>query len=279
MNLWNLIKDINFQSRLKGVSLMIEEQLKRVALKAVKEGGAILMQHFGRIQSIDHKGAIDLVTEADRQSEQRIIQIINNSYPDHRILAEETGDSGNFSSFKWIIDPLDGTTNYAHTYPCFCVSLAIEHEGELIYGMVYDPLRQELFTGEKGEGAYLNGKMIKVSSTRELNQSLLCTGFPYDVRDDIEGNLLNFSNFLSKSQAVRRDGSAALDLCYVAAGRFDGFWEQKLFPWDMAAGSLLITEAGGELSNFKGEKSIIYDEEIVASNGIIHHQMIDVLQT
>lgn len=258
---------------------MIEEQLKRVALKAVKEGGAILMQHFGRIQSIDHKGAIDLVTEADRQSEQRIIQIINNSYPDHRILAEETGDSGNSSSFKWIIDPLDGTTNYAHTYPCFCVSLAIEHEGELIYGMVYDPSRQELFTGEKGEGAYLNGKMIKVSSTRELNQSLLCTGFPYDVRDDIEGNLLNFSNFLSKSQAVRRDGSAALDLCYVAAGRFDGFWEQKLFPWDMAAGSLLITEAGGELSNFKGEKSSIYDEEIVASNGIIHHQMIDVLQT
>ncbi|MBW2221821.1 MAG: inositol monophosphatase, partial [Deltaproteobacteria bacterium] len=140
-------------------------------------------------------------------------------------------------------------------------------------------VREELFIAEKGKGSYLNGKMIKVSQTDELNHSLLCTGFPYDVRDDIESNTLNFRNFLTKSQAVRRDGSAALDLCYVAAGRFDGFWEQKLFPWDIAAGSLLITEAGGKLSTFKDEKSSIYAAEIVASNGKIHHQMLDVLKT
>lgn len=258
---------------------MIEERLKRVALKAVKEGGAVLIQHFGKVKSIDYKGEINLVTEVDRQSEQKIVSIIKDKYPDHSILAEETGDSGGSSPFKWIIDPLDGTTNYAHSYPCFCVSLAIEYEGEVIYGAVYDPMREEIFTAEKGDGAYVNGKIIKVSSTQELNHSLLCTGFPYDIRDDIESNILNFRNFLMKSQAVRRDGSAALDLCYVAAGRFDGFWEQKLFPWDVAAGSLLITEAGGKLSNFKDKKFNIYDTEIVASNGIIHHQMIETLKS
>jgi myo-inositol-1(or 4)-monophosphatase len=257
---------------------MIEEKLKRVALKAVKEGGAVLIQHFGKVKSIDYKGEINLVTEADRQSEQKIVSIIKDKYPDHSILAEETGNSGGSSPFKWIIDPLDGTTNYAHSYPCFCVSLAIEYEGEVIYGAVYDPMREEVFTAEKGDGAYVNGKIIKASSTQELNHCLLCTGFPYDVRDDIESNILNFRNFLMKSQAVRRDGSAALDLCYVAAGRFDGFWEQKLFPWDVAAGSLLVTEAGGKLSNFKGEKFNIYDTEIVASNGIIHQQMIETLK-
>ena len=257
---------------------MIEEELKRIALKAVKEGGAILMEYLGKVQSIDYKGEINLVTEVDRRSEEVVMGIIKDSYPDHRILAEETGDSGESSSFKWIIDPLDGTTNYAHGYTCFCISLAIEHEGEVIYAAVYDPVREELFTAEKGKGAYLNGKAIKVSSTQQLNQSLLCTGFPYDVRNDMNSNILHFRNFLLKTQAVRRDGSAALDLCYTAAGRFDGFWEQKLFPWDVAAGSLLVTEAGGNLSNFKGENFSIYDKEIVASNGIIHNQMIEVLR-
>jgi len=257
---------------------MIEEELKRIALKAVKEGGAILMEYLGKVQSIDYKGEINLVTEVDRRSEEVVMGIIKDSYPDHRILAEETGDSGESSSFKWIIDPLDGTTNYAHGYPCFCISLAIEHEGEVIYATVYDPVREELFTAEKGKGAYLNGKAIKVSSTQQLNQSLLCTGFPYDVRNDLNSNILHFRNFLLKTQAVRRDGSAALDLCYTATGRFDGFWEQKLFPWDVAAGSLLVTEAGGNLSNFKGENFSIYDKEIVASNGIIHNQMIEVLR-
>ena len=256
----------------------MEDELKRIALKAVKEGGAILMKYLGKIKSIDYKGEINLVTEADRRSEEVILNIIKDNYPDHRILAEETGESGNFSPFKWIIDPLDGTTNYAHGYPCFCVSLAIEHEEEVIYGAVYDPVKDELFTAEKGKGAFLNGKEIKTSSTKQLDQSLLCTGFPYDVRDDMDSNMINFRTFLMKAQAVRRDGSAALDLCYTAAGRFDGFWEQKLFPWDVAAGGLLVTEAGGKLSNFKGENFSIYDNEIVASNGIIHDQMVEALR-
>ena len=255
----------------------MEDDLKRIALKAVKEGGAILMKYLGKIESIDYKGEINLVTEADRRSEEVILNIIKDNYPDHRILAEETGESGNSSPFKWIIDPLDGTTNYAHGYPCFCVSLAVEHEEEVIYGAVYDPVKDELFTAEKGKGAFLNGKEIKTSSTKQLDQSLLCTGFPYDVRDDMDSNMVNFRTFLMKSQAVRRDGSAALDLCYTAAGRFDGFWEQKLFPWDVAAGGLLVTEAGGKLSNFKGENFSIYDNEIVASNGIIHDQMVEAL--
>jgi len=255
----------------------MDDDLKRIALKAVKEGGAILMKYLGKIKSIDYKGEINLVTEADRRSEEVILNIIKDNYPDHRILAEETGESGNSSPFKWIIDPLDGTTNYAHGYPCFCVSLAVEHEEEVIYGAVYDPVKDELFTAEKGKGAFLNGKEIKTSSTKQLDQSLLCTGFPYDVRDDMDSNILDFRTFLMKAQAVRRDGSAALDLCYTAAGRFDGFWEQKLFPWDVAAGGLLVTEAGGKLSNFKGENFSIYDNEIVASNGIIHDQMVEAL--
>ncbi|MBW1855509.1 MAG: inositol monophosphatase, partial [Deltaproteobacteria bacterium] len=219
---------------------------------------------------------INLVTEADQRSEEVILSIIKDSYPNHRILAEETGESGNSSSFKWIIDPLDGTTNYAHGYPCFCVSLAIEYEEEVIYGAVYDPVKDELFTAEKGKGAFINGKAIKTSSTKQLDQSLLCTGFPYDVRDDMDSNILNFRTFLMKAQAVRRDGSAALDLCHTAAGRFDGFWEQKLFPWDVAAGGLLVTEAGGKLTNFTGGNFSIYDKEI-ASNGLIHDQMVEAL--
>ena len=255
----------------------MDDDLKRVALKAVKEGSAILMKYFGKIKSIDYKGEINLVTEADQRSEEVILSIIKDSYPNHRILAEETGESGNSSSFKWIIDPLDGTTNYAHGYPCFCVSLAIEYEEEVIYGAVYDPVKDELFTAEKGKGAFINGKAIKTSSTKQLDQSLLCTGFPYDVRDDMDSNILNFRTFLMKAQAVRRDGSAALDLCHTAAGRFDGFWEQKLFPWDVAAGGLLVTEAGGKLTNFTGGIFSIYDKEIVASNGLIHDQMVEAL--
>jgi myo-inositol-1(or 4)-monophosphatase len=255
----------------------MDDDLKRVALKAVKEGGAILLKYLGKIKSIDYKGEINLVTEADQRSEEVILSIIKDSYPNHRILAEETGESGNSSSFKWIIDPLDGTTNYAHGYPCFCVSLAIEYEEEVIYGAVYDPVKDELFTAEKGKGAFINGKAIKTSSTKQLDQSLLCTGFPYDVRDDMDSNILIFRTFLMKAQAVRRDGSAALDLCHTAAGRFDGFWEQKLFPWDVAAGGLLVTEAGGKLTNFTGGNFSIYDKEIVASNGLIHDQMVEAL--
>ena len=256
----------------------MDQDIKRIALKAAQEGGAILREYFGRVKSVEHKGEIDLVTEADHESEARIVSIIRAAYPAHRILAEETGDSGKASSFKWIIDPLDGTTNYAHGYPCFCISIAVEHDGQIRYGVIYDPLREELFTAEKGCGAFLNGHPIKVSTTQALNNSLLCTGFPYNVRQDMDSNLSNFRSFLMKSQAIRRDGSAALDLCYTAAGRFDGFWEQQLRPWDVAAGSLIVSEAGGSVSTYRGKPFSIYDTEIVASNGIIHEQMLAVLR-
>lgn len=256
----------------------MEADIKQTALKAAHEGGAVLMKYFGKITSIIHKGEIDLVTEADKEAELTIVSIIKAAYPHHRILAEETGESGAASPCKWIIDPLDGTTNYAHGYPIFCTSIAVELEGEIRYGIVYDPLRKELFTAEKGKGAHLNGIPLKVSSTQALNNSLLCTGFPYDIRQDPEGNLRNFRGFLMKVQAIRRDGTAALDLCYTAAGRFDGFWEQKLRPWDVAAGSLMVAEAGGVVSDYGGKPFSIYAPEIVASNGIIHGQMLEVLR-
>ena len=255
----------------------MEKDIKKVALKAATAGGVVLMNNFGKIKSIDYKGDINIVTEADQESERKIISIIKDAYPTHRIVAEETGDSGLSSPYKWIIDPLDGTTNYAHGYPCFCVSIAIEYEGEIICGIIYDPVKEELFTAEKGKGSHLNGTPIRVSAEEELNTSLLCTGFPYDVREDMESNIHHFRNFLMKAQAVRRDGSAALDLCYTAAGRFDGFWEQKLHPWDVAAGSLIVSEAGGTVTSYSGETFNIYGTEILASNGIIHNQMLDVL--
>jgi myo-inositol-1(or 4)-monophosphatase len=262
----------------KGAVLTMEEEIKGIARKAVKAGGAILMGYFGKIKSIGYKGDINIVTEADQESERKIISIIiKDTYPTHRIVAEETGDSGLSSPYKWIIDPLDGTTNYAHGYPCFCVSIAIEYEKDIIFGIIYDPVREELFTAEQGKGSHLNGTPISVSSEEGLNTSLLCTGFPYDVREDMDSNIHHFRNFLMNAQAVRRDGSAALDLCYTAAGRFDGFWEQKLHPWDVAAGSLIVSEAGGKVTTYSGETFNIYGTEIVASNGIIHNQMLDVL--
>ena len=257
----------------------MEENITRIALKAAQAGGAILMKYYGKVKSIEYKGDIDLVTEADQASELKIVSIIKDAYPHHRILAEESGDSGNASSYTWVVDPLDGTTNYAHGYPCFCVSIAVEYEKEIMYGIIYDPVREELFTAEKGSGAYLNGAPIQVSSTQELNNSLLCTGFPYDVRKDMESNIGLFRSFLMHAQAVRRDGSAALDLCYTAAGRFDGFWEQKLHPWDVAAGSLILREAGGQLSQYRGEPFSIYIPEIIASNGLLHQQMLAVAKS
>jgi len=257
----------------------MEEGIAGVALRAAEAGGAILMDYYGKVKSIEHKGDINLVTEADHESEQSIVSAIKAAYPHHRILAEESGDSGDISPYTWIIDPLDGTTNYAHGYPCFCVSIAVEYGGEITYGVIYDPVREERFTAEKGKGAYLNGNAIAVSSTGEINNSLLCTGFPYDVREDMETNIRLFRSFLMKAQAVRRDGSAALDLCYTAAGRFDGFWEQKLHPWDVAAGSLILSEAGGKLSRYQGEPFSIYIPEIIASNGLLHQQMLAVVRS
>ncbi len=242
-----------------------------------REAGALLRERFGAPLDIRHKGRIDLVTEVDVLAEQCIHRRIQARFPDHAILAEEGGLTETASAFRWIVDPLDGTTNYAHGYPFFSVAIAVEWQGETIVGVVYDPLRDELFSAARGHGARCNGRTLRVSDVTSLEQALLVTGFPYNVKASPQKNLDHFSAFLDLAQAIRRDGSAALDLAYVAAGRFDGFWELNLAPWDMAAGSLLVTEAGGQVTAFNGQAFSPYVPEIVASNGRIHAAMCQVL--
>ena len=249
------------------------------AIDMAREAGALLMQRLGSAK-VSHKGDIELVTEADLASEKLIIEKIQSYYPQHGILAEESGEAvlvgGKRSEWKWVIDPLDGTTNYAHGYPCFCVSIALEHAGVLEIGVVYDPVRDEMFAAERGQGATLNDRKIRVSSVDELNKSLVCTGFPYNVRERLDFTR-DFANFTMAAQAVRRDGSAAIDLAYVACGRFDGFWENGLSPWDIAAGALLIEEARGRVSDFDDQPLSIYNPKVVASNGLVHDAMLKIL--
>jgi myo-inositol-1(or 4)-monophosphatase len=250
------------------------------ATQIAREAGHLLVQRLGSAK-ITNKGDINLVTEADIAAENLIIERIRSHYPQHGILAEESGEAaiigGRQSEWKWIIDPLDGTTNYAHGYPCFCVSIALEHKGVLEVGVVYDPMRDEMFAAERGQGATLNDRQIRVSNVEELNQAMVCTGFPYNVRERPDF-AREFAKFTLNAQAVRRDGSAALDLAYVACGRFDGFWEDGLNPWDVAAGALLIFEARGRVTNFKDEPVDIYNEQVLASNGLIHEAMMRVLK-
>jgi myo-inositol-1(or 4)-monophosphatase len=255
--------------------------LLNFAIQTARDAGRILAERFGRTLQISNKGELDLVTESDLASERLIIERINTYYPRHAILAEESGASGpadpdGQAEWRWIVDPLDGTTNYAHGYPCFCVSIGLEHKGRMEVGVVYDPMRDELFTAERGGGAALNGRRIEVSPVDSLGAALLCTGFPYDVRERSQF-ARHFANFIMNAQAVRRDGAAALDLAYVASGRFDGFWEEGLKPWDVAAGSLLVEEAGGRLSKYDGAPLSIYTPPILASNGLLHEQMMGVL--
>ena len=251
------------------------------AIQTAREAGNLLVQRLGSAK-VTTKGDINLVTEADIAAENLIIERIRSYHPQHGILAEESGEAvlvgGKRSESKWIIDPLDGTTNYAHSYPCFCVSIALEHEGRLEVGVVYDPMRDEMFAAERGRGATLNDRRIRVSSIEELSGAMLCTGFPYNVRERPDF-ARDFTNFTMIAQAVRRDGSAALDLAYVACGRFEGFWEDGLSPWDIAAGALLIQEARGKVTNFNDEPLDIYNEQVLASNGLIHDAMMDVLTT
>ncbi len=243
----------------------------------MKRAGLILKNEYGKTQSITYKGAINLVTEMDHRAEAAVLEILEKEFPSHSILTEESNGREGSSSYRWILDPLDGTTNYAHGYPFFCVSLALEKDGQIIWGIIYDPLREELFAAEAGRGASVNGRALQVSATRLMHQSFLCTGFPYDMRESTEDNLRYFSRFAKIVQAIRRDGSAALDLCYVAMGRFDGFWEMKLNPWDVAAGGLIVTEAGGRVTNFSGNPFTINGQEILATNGLIHEDMLSVL--
>jgi myo-inositol-1(or 4)-monophosphatase len=210
-------------------------------------------------------------------SEALIIAAISQSFPDHGILSEESPTIPSAGKLRWIIDPLDGTTNYAHRYPVFCVSIALENNGEIVLGVVYDPMRDEMFVSVRGEGAYLNDKKMAISSLKDISRSLLATGFPYDIRESKENNLDYFNAMAVNVQAIRRAGAAALDLAYLAAGRFDGFWELKLKPWDTAAGCLLVTEAGGVISDIAGGKWNLYSPDLLASNGLIHEQMIKVL--
>jgi myo-inositol-1(or 4)-monophosphatase len=235
------------------------------------------MERFRTDFVVSHKGAVNLVTEVDVAAEDLIVSSLKAAFPDHAVLAEERHADSAPGRHTWIVDPLDGTTNYAHGYPVFAVSVALQVDSEVEFGVVYDPNRNELFAARRGMGATLNGAPIHVSQTFPLGASLLATGFPYDIRTSRANNLDNFNRFALCSQGIRRAGSAALDLSYVACGRFDGFWELKLHPWDCAAGYLLVREAGGLVTNFLGTRGSIYERECIASNRLIHEEMQAVL--
>jgi len=240
--------------------------------------GKLLLRNVSRHRLVHFKGKINLVTEMDLRSEKLIVARLRKLLPDASFLTEEGSAVESDSPYKWVIDPLDGTTNYAHTFPIWCVSIALEWHGEIVLGCVYDPNRNELFTAVRGKSARLNGRLIRVSERRRLDQSMLATGFPYDIQTSSINNLDHFVSFATTARAVRRAGSAALDLCYLAMGRFDGFWELKLHPWDTAAGTLIVKQAGGRVTDFRGKPFSIYSEHLLASNGAIHSQMIRVLE-
>lgn len=252
-------------------------EIKKLAVEAAKKAGRILKDNLEKGKAVEFKGAIDLVTEVDRLSENFIKGEIERAFPGHGILAEESPEKIKESPYKWLVDPLDGTTNFSHGFPFFCVSIAFEERGKVTVGVVYDPMMDEIFTAEEGQGAFLNGERIRVSATDSLDRSLLATGFPYDLRSSNENNIDHFTSFSIKAQAIRRAGSAALDLCYTASGRFDGYWEMKLRPWDVAAGALIAAEAGGKLTDFRGGPFSIYGKECLASNGLVHGRMVRIL--
>ena len=240
-----------------------------------REAGSLLMDHFrGRVKvKIEYKGSADLVTIADRQSEALILARIRRDFPTHDVMGEEGTRIETGSDYKWYVDPLDGTTNFAHGYPVFCVSLAVEFQGQRIAGVIYDPTRDEMFTAERGSGARLNGEPLHVSKTATVDQSLVATGFPSQKRHK-NPNIYFYHHLTLRSHGVRRAGSAALDLCNVAAGRFDGFWEFNLNPWDTAAGVLIVEEAGGRVTDFSGGPFQIDSRETLASNGLVHDALI-----
>ncbi|MEA2583862.1 MAG: monophosphatase [Thermomicrobiales bacterium] len=254
---------------------------REVAISAARDAGTVLRERLSRARTIDFKGTVDLVTDADRASEELIASRIHQAFPDHRLLGEEgargAGIDGNeVPEFGWVVDPLDGTTNYAHGYPHFAVSIALERRGLVVLGVVYDPMREELFVAERGKGATLNGEPLHVSAVDQLIRALLATGFPYDIEQRGENSAI-WDVFLNASQGTRRDGAAALNLCYVAAGRLDGFWERPLQPWDIAAGGLMVLEAGGVATTYDEEPFDPYRREVIASNGHIHEAMVGVV--
>jgi len=249
----------------------------QIAIQAAQAGGKVLQQKFGSTLQVAHKGEVDLVTEADVAAEQAIVEVIRGTFPRHNVLAEEQEYGKEASNYCWIIDPLDGTTNFAHGFPWFCVSIALAVEREVVLGVILNPISGELFRAERGGGAYVNDIPLQVSKIDQLHQALLATGFPYDRKTSPLNNYDHFVQFQQAAQACRRAGSAALDLAYTAAGRFDGYWELKLKPWDVAAGQLLVTEAGGTVSDFSGRPLRLDGGETLASNGRLHEAMLAVL--
>ena len=245
-----------------------------------REAGQILREGYGNPGEITYKGISDIVTHYDRKSEHHITAFLHNKYPEHSIRAEESGLSGNQDSakYEWLIDPLDGTTNFAHSFPFFAVSISVLENNQPIVGVVYDPMRDEIFTATSRGPATMNGETIHVTATSKLEDSLLATGFPYDMHTQESNNLTEFGTLIYKSQGIRRAGAAALDLCYTACGRLDAFWEIELQPWDMAAGALIVQASGGTLTDISGNPKWFPSKSIVASNGIIHQELLDCLQ-
>lgn len=247
-----------------------------IATAAARQGGAIVRAGYSQAVQITHKGAIDLVTDVDQRSEAAILGMLRAAFPGHAIHAEESGQAAG-DDYEWLVDPLDGTTNFAHKFPVFSISIALSYRRQLILGVVYDPLRDELFAAEAGQGARLNGVPIHVSATAALDQALLATGFPYDMRTNPDNNLAEFARFQRLVQGVRRAGSAALDTSWVAAGRLDGFWELRLKPYDIGAGALIAREAGGRVTTYSGDAEFLGQDSIVVSNGRLHEEILKVL--
>ena len=248
------------------------------AIQLAFESGRIQKKYFQKTLSIMHKGEINLVTNVDLECQGRILELLGKAFPDDEVISEEKANAYETGKNRWIVDPLDGTTNYAHGYPFFCTSIAYEVDGEIVAGVVYNPIMDELFFARKGEGSFFNGEKMGVSTVKEIRQALLVTGFPYDIATNPNNNLNHWARFIMRAQALRRDGSAGLNLSYIAAGRFDGFWEVSLSPWDMAAGLLIVREAGGIVTSLSGETFSLYEGGVLASNGLIHKQMIDVIR-
>ena len=271
------------------------DKIAQIGRQAALAAGAVMRLNYEKPHEITMKGAIDPVTETDYQCQEIIIGMIRQAFPDHGFLAEETAggepppdaqetgpglawEADAPPTCRWIIDPLDGTVNFAHGFPVFCVSIAFETDGVIEYGVVYDPMRDELFEGRRGQGAWRNGQPIRVSDTARLDRALIATGFPYDIRERVTASMTRLGRVVASAQGVRRAGAAALDMCYVACGRFDGYFEENLKPWDTAAGVVIVTEAGGKISTFDGDDYDIFAPNIAVSNGGLHHNIIALIK-
>jgi myo-inositol-1(or 4)-monophosphatase len=254
------------------------KKYKTVLEEAADESAKILLENFDTDFKIGRKkDYTDLVTEIDKKSEAKIIEVIHSRFPEHNVLSEEIGNLNMKSDYVWIVDPIDGTVNYAHAVPVFCISIALEVRKEVKLGMVYNPVSGERFFSESGKGAYLGEKKISVSNISSLRDGLIVTGFPYGAKNNMDHCIDHFNNFIKFGLPIRRLGSAALDMCYVAAGRFEGFWEVSLNPWDVAAGYLILKEAGGKITDFTGNRYSIYNKQLLATNGKVHDEMTCVL--